>query len=195
MKGFWPLLLLLLAVVGCGDSKTASLEREVDSLKGQVARLKEENAALRDRAIALGLDLDYQKSLNKELQAKLKKPQGAVESEKHAFSPSRPKPVAPEEPSAPRVPSEKPPQAKPSVAEAPERAEPSPAAKPAEPVVPAPKPQTLPDIRPKGAAKKTAAPPPEVAAETAAEKPEAPPPTAAAPATTAPAPAHTTPAP
>lgn len=175
MKAYWPVLLLLV-IVGCGDSGTKSLETEVDSLKSQNARLKEENAALRERANALSLDLDYQKSLNKELQGKLKAPQVAKEPEKGLVEPaSKPKPFPREQDAeAPRVSSEGRSEPKPPVTATPERIAVVPVLQPEEHAAPAPKPRSLPDIRPKTAAQKTEPAPIQPSAATEAEKPEAP---------------------
>jgi len=177
MKGFWPLFIIL-AIVGCSDSRTKSLEQqEADGLKSQVGRLKEENAALHDRANTLSLDLEYQKSLNKELQAKLKAAPAAKESERVAPEvAARPKPAAPEAlPPMARTVTEPQSAPKPPVPPAPEHVTPAAPSKAEGPMPPAPKPRSLPDIRPKAMATKTEPAPEQPLAETPVEK-SAPPP-------------------
>ncbi len=166
MKRFW-VSLLLLAVAGCGDSNTTSLDRDIERLERKVALLENENAELRERTNSLGLDLEHQRFLNNQLQARLKE----------AGAASRPAAEAPPADQA-RGPVGAPAKAQPSSATAPavpaaDVQRPSSAAPPGLARTP-----SLPDIRPKTEAPKPvpepAAAPPESRPAVAPEPPPPP---------------------
>lgn len=148
-------LLVVLMLQGCGDSKTASLEREVDRLQRQIARLEAENAELRARANALSLDLEHQRYLNKQLQAKATASSPSTAMEKRTMGAVSPASVSSDKP-VPEVISEPTTMGQSTSSSATplaQAAEPTTSPVVSEPAVEL-KPPQLPDIKPRTAAQK-----------------------------------------